>query len=131
MTRNQASWRTSDSSTIFLTCLEKGEPFAEYGIVEHRYRMMRPDTFAQLLATYGHRAIEIGRLYTTSSFLASALRILANRGELELRWGPATGFWSYDGTVSYWALAPASLQEMLSWASYAATEGIKSDALAL
>src|SRR5712691_6250076 len=26
-------------------CLEEGEPFAEYGIVEHRYRTLRPETF--------------------------------------------------------------------------------------
>lgn len=112
-------------------CLEKGEPFVEYGIVEYRYRALRPKTFAQLLDTYGHRAIEVGRPYTTSSFLASALRILANRGEFELRWGPATGVWSYDGTVSYWALTPASGDSMRSWASYCADEGLDAEKLGL
>jgi hypothetical protein len=112
-------------------CLGKDEAFVEYGIAEHRHRVMRPYTFGQLLATYGHRAIEIGRPYATSSFLASALRILANRGELELRWGPATGFWSYDGTVSYWALTPASEDSMRSWASYCADEGLDANDLGI
>jgi hypothetical protein len=105
-------------------CLEKGAGFVEYGMVEHRFRMLRPDTFATLVKTYGHRAIQAGRPYTTSSFLASALRILANRGELELRWGPATGFWSYDGTVSYWALTPVTRDATYSWSSYCESEGL-------
>jgi hypothetical protein len=100
-------------------CLNDGEPFVEYGIVEHRYRQLRPDTFKDIVAKYGHRAVEVGRPYTTSSFLASALRILADRDEIELRWGPATGFWAYDGTVGYWALAPASSDQLLSWDEFA------------
>lgn len=105
-------------------CLNAGEPFVEYGVVEYRYRQLRPDTFSEIVAKYGHRAIEMGRPYTTSGFLASALRILANRGEVELRWGPATGFWTYDGTVGYWALAPASSDALLTWEEFAAREGL-------
>lgn len=110
-------------------CLKSGGAFVEYGIVEHRYRTLRPAVFSTLLDTYGHRAIEEGRPYTTSSFLASSLRILANRGELELRWGPATGFWAYNGTLSYWALSPATGEAMESWATFALDQGIDPDIL--
>lgn len=105
-------------------CLSAGEPFVEYGVVEHRYRQLQPDTFKLIVAKYGHRAIEVGRPYTTSGFMASALRILANRDEVELRWGTATGFWTYDGTVGYWALAPASSNELLTWQAFAKSEGL-------
>lgn len=105
-------------------CLDAGEAFVEYGVVEYRYRQLRPDTFKDIVSKYGHRAVELGRPYTTSSFLASALRILANRNEVELRWGAATGFWTYDGTVGYWALAPASSDELLTWESFAKNEGL-------
>lgn len=60
-----------------------------------------------------------------------SLRILANRGELELRWGPATGYWSYDGTVSYWALAPARSDILFSWASFADAQEISAEDLGL
>jgi hypothetical protein len=110
-------------------CLDKEEAFVEYGIVEYRYRTLRPEPFAQLLNAYGHHAIQVGRPYTTSSFLASALRILADRGELELRWGPATGFWSYNGTVSYWAVSPAGTDKMWSWSSFADAKGVNAEDL--
>src|SRR5262249_35994471 len=93
-------------------------------IVEKRFRDLRPDTFQGLLAKYGHRAIQVGRPHTTSTLLASALRLLANRGEVELRWGQATGYWSYDEVISYWALAPAVTEEMWSWTSYCTSEGL-------
>ena len=103
-------------------CLNAGEAFVEYGVVEYRYRQLKPDMFKDIVTKYGHRAIETGRPYTATTFLASALKLLANRNEVELRWGPATGFWTYDGTVGYWALAPASSYELLTWETFARTE---------
>lgn len=108
-------------------CLVASERFVEYGIVEHRYRTMRPETYAAIVARYGHRATEVGRHYTASSFMASALKLLSNREELELRWGSATGFWRYNEVVSYWALAPARTDKLLSWVDFALAEGIDPD----
>jgi hypothetical protein len=105
-------------------CLAAGEPFVEYGIVEFRYKALRPQTYRAIVDRYGHRALEVGRRYTASILLASACRLLASNEELELRWGEATGFWSYNEVVSYWALAPAASEQMLTWADFATSNGL-------
>jgi hypothetical protein len=72
----------------------------------HRYRRLRPTIYAELLSNYGHTSLG-PKKYTTSAFIASALGRLSRHGEIELLGGrPATGFWSYNQSVGYWALPP-------------------------
>jgi hypothetical protein len=91
-----------------LRCLEHGEPFVEYGIVEYRYATkVNPDVYAQLVADYGHTALG-PKQYTASTFIASTLGRMLKEGLLAYRGGHATGFWSYNSGISFWSLAPVS-----------------------
>ena len=90
--------------------------WVEYGVVEHDYAAANPEDFARLVDRYGHTAVA-AKKYTTSAFLALALGELSRRGTLLCRFGPATGRWSYNSQVSYWALPPEpTWDERLSWA---------------
>ena len=90
----------------------------EYGVVEETYALRCPGDFAAIVARYGHTAIAPKR-YTTSAFLAGVLAVLSKRGDVLTRVGPATGHWAYNGTISWWAVAPAPdwHSSRLSWAS--------------
>ena len=91
----------------------------EYGVVEHAYATSCPDDFAELVERYGHTAVQPAR-YTVSSFLARTLSDLGRTGSLLYRGGPATGRWSYNAGISWWALPPAPDEEqMVSWADTA------------
>lgn len=89
-------------------CLIAGEPWVEYGIVERRYREAWPDAFAKVVERYGHSDRQHKRRYTASAYTAMILGALRDRGRVVSmgRPGPATGFWSYNSTVHYWALPP-------------------------
>jgi hypothetical protein len=108
-----------------LRCLVPGEPFVEYGIVEHRYSRRRPKEFEQLVKDYSHTRIQRNKPYTASSFIAGTLERMAARGEVLLSWGPASGHWSYNETISYWALppGPVDLAAKLTYAEFARAEG--------
>jgi len=49
---------------------------------------------------------------------------LLSHGELSGRFGSATGYWSYNSTISYWCPAGAHPERTITWASYAAENGI-------
>jgi hypothetical protein len=98
-------------------------PYFEWGIVEHRYAQKRRDVYAELVSKYSHTALGPTQ-YSASAFPRLAAGKLAREGHLALRWIPATGYWSYNGTISAFALAPASDDApVLSWSDYATTEG--------
>lgn len=107
-------------------CLVPREPFVEYGIVEYRYSELRPSVYQQLIRDYSHTRIERNKPYTASVFIASALGRLADRGELLYRFGPATGHWSYNETISYWALPRGQGGEVsiLTWRQFAMQVGL-------
>jgi hypothetical protein len=92
------------------TLLVRGEPWVEYGIVERRLREAEPDVFAELVERYGHIETHGSKTYTASAFIARTLGDLTRppRGPLvaSCGTGPATGFWSYNHQVFYWALPP-------------------------
>jgi len=107
-------------------CVTPGAPWVEYGIVEHRYRLRRPDIyFGQLLDRYGHRA-KAPKSFTLSALLAKCLGQLTQERVLIGRLGPATGYWRYNGQISYWARRPApSESESMTWLAFASsTEGL-------
>ena len=103
-----------------LHCVHDG--FAEYGIVEYRYWEHSPDTYMELANRYGHTALGPGK-YTVSAFLGGALGQLWRENLVVGRWGPATGYWAYNGTVG--AYGPSGTPEkssILSWESFARTQ---------
>ena len=105
-------------------CLVAGEPFVEYGIVEYRYSKLRPSTYKRLIDDYGHTR-QGPKKYTASAFIASALSRLADLSELTFFVGPATGYWSYNSTISYWALAPGPEESArLTYQEFATQIGI-------
>jgi hypothetical protein len=102
-----------------LACVAAGER-VEYGIVEHRFALRSPSTYRQLVETYGHTSIAPTN-YSASSFLARALGQLSREGLLQLGESPATGFWSYNGTISSWGQpGEPETTPLYSWASFAA-----------
>lgn len=111
-----------------LKCLVSREPYVEYGIVEYRYADLRPALYAELLDRYGHT--RNGRQhYTVSSFLGATLGWLRDHDEIVMRFGPATGYWSYNGTIGYCALPPGPADgSMLSYTAFAESIGINPDA---
>lgn len=110
-------------------CLVAGEPFVEYGVVEHRYSELRPRVYEDLLRRYSHTRIERNKPYTTSVFVASALSWLLRHGDVVVTWADATGYWSYNGVISYWALPPGPAEaDRLTWVEYATANGLDPDA---
>lgn len=107
-------------------CLLPDEPYVEYGIVEWRFRGLAPRLFADLVKDHGHRQLNpIETSKSTSAYLAQALGLLAADGDLVRVYGPATGTWSYNGQVTYWAVAPGPpTTSRLSWKDYATAEGL-------
>jgi hypothetical protein len=105
-------------------CLVPGEPMVEYGVVEHRYKELNPACYRALVARYSHTSLG-PKNYTASSFIAGALGRLLKRGELEAIFATATGYWSYNGTISYWALPGSSPESTpLTWEAFARGRGI-------
>lgn len=112
-----------------LECLRAGEPWVEHGVVEHRYKLLRPDVyFGELLPRYGHVAIAPTR-YSTSTFLAQGLSHLLREGAVEWQYSSRTGFWSsYAQQISYWALPPSPpFEQRLTWVDYAKSRAINPD----
>lgn len=107
-------------------CLVAGEPFAEYGVVEYRFSQLRPEVYEQLIGDYSHTRLQRGKPYTASVFIALALDRLAKHGDVLYRSGPATGYWSYNEVISYWALPPRQEtdQRRLSWERFAHENGL-------
>lgn len=89
----------------------------EYGVAERAYALRCPDEFAAIVSRYGHKAIT-PKQYTASAFLAGVLGVLSRHGTVLYHPGPATGRWSYNEVISWWAVAPEPDWETsrLSWA---------------
>jgi len=115
-------------------CIHPDDPWLEYGVVEDRYRRLRPGPYAELILKYSHsrrNAIRGGpdvnpdQSPKTSSRLASALSNLAGAGLIAKSVGPATGYWGYNVTISHWAPLPAPDEgRVLTWSAYAIENGL-------
>ncbi len=104
--------------------LGPGEPRVEYGVVEYRYATAHPNEYARLVKEYGHTA-QGPKRFTASAFIAKALGRLASEGVLSHFAGPATGYWAYNGTISYWARPKgADDGDPLTWEAFATTGGL-------
>ncbi len=108
-----------------LLCVHSDEPWVEHGVVEHRYKLLKPAVyFKELLPTYGHVA-QGPKQYTLSAFLARALGQLRDEGALAWQYATATGFWAYNGSISYWAIPPAPpADERATWEQFALDAGL-------
>jgi hypothetical protein len=108
------------------SCVVPGEPYLEYGVVEWRFRALAPQLFSELVAEHGHTRLNpITSKKSASAYLAQALGLLAASGELVRVYGPATGTWSYNGRVTYWAAPPAPpTTSRLSWKQFALDNGL-------
>lgn len=105
--------------------LSGDEPWVEYGIVEYRYAEAHPVEYGKLVAQYGHTASG-PKKFTASAFIAKALGRLASEGILSATFRPATGYWKYNGTISYWAdpaSGPTSDSDAITWEHFAETTG--------
>ena len=95
-----------------------GEPYIEYGIIEERLRATAHAVFAGHVHDAGHVALGAIR-NTASNRIGMALGLLGARGKIVCRRAPATGGWSYNREVGFWALPPAEVgRPMLTWADY-------------
>jgi hypothetical protein len=95
-----------------------GGSWYEYGVLEAAYAGRCPEDFAALVAEYGHTA-QKAKQYTVSAFLARTLGELARQGVVAYHAGPATGRWSYNSEVSWWASPPGPEwgTDQVSWES--------------
>lgn len=95
--------------------------WVEYGVVEHAYATANPNDFVALVERYGHTALASAR-YTASAFIAATLGHLSRTGAVLYHSGTATGRWSYNGQISWWALEPEpNWDDRTSWADLGLT----------
>jgi hypothetical protein len=101
-----------------LDCVVDG--LAEYGVVEHRFAERSRSAYDFLVNRYGHTAKPGPSRYTASAFLGGALGQLWREELVDGGWGPATGYWSYNGEVGAYGPPGTSVEsEILSWEDYA------------
>ncbi|MGI5128180.1 hypothetical protein ACQEVB_15320 [Pseudonocardia sp. CA-107938] len=108
-----------------LACVKPGEPFVEYGVVEYRFRLARPELFVAHVRERGHVMLGARRgpgSASTARF-AKALARLERSGALVVVKGPGTGAWRHDQSIGYWARPPRPSGPLLTWSMYCATQG--------
>jgi hypothetical protein len=106
-----------------------GDEWLEYGVIEHLFSAVCRKEYDFLVQRYGHTAIAEGDLkYSASAFLGGALGQLYREGLVVSEFGPATGYWSYNGQVGWYAEASttAARADGRSWKDYAEME-LRSD----
>ncbi len=59
-----------------------------------------------MVAQWGHTALDRGRAFTASAYLARTLGQLGRTGAVAYHPGPGTGRWSYNEDISWWSTAP-------------------------
>ena len=103
-----------------IQCIDNSDQWLEYGIIEHRYKLAHPTTYAQMVRRWGHTS-RAKTKYSASSFLGGCLGRLATEGVISTRRHPTTtGYWSYLPEVTHAAGVPAPPEaHFLSWHTYA------------
>jgi hypothetical protein len=99
------------------------EPFVEYGVVEYRFRLSYPELFAAHVRDRGYVMLAPGQATASSVRFAATLGRLARTSELVSVYGPATGAWSYNSQVTYWARPPAPTGAHISWSAFCSQLG--------
>lgn len=129
-TQSAARWATDVDEGVtdelldpLLACVRLGEPFVEYGVVEYRLRCSRPDLFVAHVRERGHVMIAPGQATASSVRFAASLGRLARSGDLLSVYGPATGAWSYNSQITYWARPPKPSGRNLTWSAFCESSG--------
>lgn len=114
---------------LLLELVPDDGPYDEYGIIEYRLGLQYPKEYSTLLQRYGHTAQARGKKYTMSAFLGGVLGAMYRTDKISSVWGPATGYWSYNGTIGHYAHLPGSEDdaETRSWNDFAVAEGLDPD----
>lgn len=108
-----------------LACVNAGEPFVEYGVVEYRLRLARPELFVAHVRERGHLMLGArrGAASASTARFAKALGRLEKAGELVTAKGPGTGAWRHAPAIGYWARPPRPSGPLLTWTMFCATQG--------
>ena len=97
--------------------------WAETGLIEYRYALAHPDTYAETLQRWGHVS-QGPRRYSTTSFIGSTLGQLSRATNISYREGTGSGF-AKGSRVGYWTQHPsADGQSEMSWEGFAAEAGL-------
>lgn len=112
---------TAELLEPLLRCVREGDPFVEYGVVEYRLRTGFPALFHAHVADRGHSILGHRQATASSVRFAATLGRPADQGALLKTWGPATGAWSRNERVTYWARPPAPVGPQLTWADFCAS----------
>ncbi len=110
--------KTNDLLDPFTTILQNlpHGVFYEHGVLEYELRCQYPDLFGHHVAENGHVLLGPGKFTASSTRFAAALMRLERAGVVVHMLGTATGAWSYNSGVSYWALIPApATTNTLTW----------------
>ncbi|WP_052669072.1 hypothetical protein [Nitriliruptor alkaliphilus] len=97
----------------------------EFGVVEHLYAQVAPDTYRALVERFGHRAIEEATNTTASWLLGRALWQLKRDHEVLVMGMPhGTGRWGYLRPCHAWSLPGGSENAtVVTWEAFAAEHG--------
>ena len=108
-----------------LACVNAGEPFVEYGVVEYRLRVARPDLFVAHARERGHILLGArrGQASASTARFGKALGRLESSGELVMVKGAGTGAWRHNPSIGYWARPPRPTGPLLTWSMFCATQG--------
>ena len=103
-----------------IACVDNSDQWLEYGIIEHRYKLAHPSTYAQMVQRWSHTKLGKTR-YSASNFLGSCLGHLAREGAISTRRHRiTTGYWAYLSAVTHVAGVPEPpADHFLSWHTYA------------
>ena len=123
--QNTEAAATDELLEPLLACVNAGEPFVEYGVVEYRFRLAHPELFVAHVRERGHLMLGArrGQASASTARFAKALGRLEKSGELVMVKGPGTGAWRHDPTIGYWARPPRPSGPLLTWSMYCATQG--------
>lgn len=83
-----------------------GDGWFEYGLVERSYADRCPDGFRRMVEQWGHTALDRGRPFTASAYIARTLGQLGRTGVVAYHPGRGTGRWSYNEDISWWSTVP-------------------------
>jgi hypothetical protein len=110
--------------TDLLSCIRPGEPWVEYGVVEHRYSEVNPENYKKLIDRFGHTRIA-SKAYTASVYISLTLGRMIKTGEVSWQSGRGTGYWRYNSDISYWALPPEPpTEDRITYEEYATSIGL-------
>lgn len=104
---------------ILTSLISADDELIEYGVVEYKFGLRHRKEYDRIVGIYGHGWFNEGRKYTASSFIAGVLGRLYSYGELGGEFGPATAYWNYNSTISYWCPAGAQPASTVTWQGFA------------